>query len=81
MATHSSMPAGRIPWTEEPGLCKSMVSQGVRHDEATNTRNRRETKDRSILPKPLGPAKSGGSISHEACVVPNCSRGALLSSK
>ena len=27
MATHSSILAGRIPWTEEPGRLQSMVSQ------------------------------------------------------
>ena len=32
MATHSSILAWRIPWTEEPGGLQSMGSQGVRHD-------------------------------------------------
>ena len=32
MATHSSILARRIPWTEEPGGLQSMGSQGVRHD-------------------------------------------------
>ena len=32
MATHSSIPAWRIPWTEEPGRLQSMESQRVRHD-------------------------------------------------
>ena len=32
MATHSSILAGKIPWTEEPGGLQSMVSQRVRHD-------------------------------------------------
>ena len=35
MATHSSILAGRIPWTEEPGGLQSMVSQRVRHNGAT----------------------------------------------
>ena len=30
MATHSSIPAWRIPWTEEPGGLQSMESQRVR---------------------------------------------------
>ena len=34
MATHSSMLAWRIPWTEEPGGLQSMESQRVRHDWA-----------------------------------------------
>ena len=31
MATHSSILAWRIPWTEEPGRLQSIVSQRVRH--------------------------------------------------
>ena len=32
MATHSSILAWRIPWTEEPSMLQSMGSQSVRHD-------------------------------------------------
>ena len=32
MATHSSIPAWSIPWTEEPGSLQSMGSQTVGHD-------------------------------------------------
>ena len=32
MATHSSLLAWRIPWTEEPGELQSMGLQRVRHD-------------------------------------------------
>ena len=32
MATHSSVFAWRIPWTEEPGGLQSMGSQGIGHD-------------------------------------------------
>ena len=32
MATHSSVLAWRIPWTEEPGGLQSMGSQRFRHD-------------------------------------------------
>ena len=32
MATHSSILAWRIPWTEEPGRLQSMWSQRVGHD-------------------------------------------------
>ena len=32
MATHSSILAWRIPWTEEPGGLQSMGLQRVRHD-------------------------------------------------
>ena len=34
MATHSNIPAWRVPWTEEPGGLQSIVSQGIRHDWA-----------------------------------------------
>ena len=32
MATHSSIRAGRIPWTEEPGRLSPMGSQRAGHD-------------------------------------------------
>ena len=35
MATHSSILAWRIPWTERPGRLQSTGSQRVRHDWAT----------------------------------------------
>ena len=35
MATHSSILAWRIPWTEEPGGLQSMGSQKVGHDSVT----------------------------------------------
>ena len=35
MATHSSIPAWEIPWTEEPGRLQSMGSQRVGHDLVT----------------------------------------------
>ena len=37
MATHSSMLAWRIPWTEEPGWLQFMESQEVGRDEAHST--------------------------------------------
>jgi len=45
MATHSSILAWRIPWTEEPSGLQSMGSQRVGHDLAT---------------KPPPPPPSGG---------------------
>ena len=36
MATHSSMFAWKIPWTEEPGRLQSMGLLGVGHDSATS---------------------------------------------
>ena len=32
IATHSSILAWKIPWTEDPGRLQSMGSQRVRHD-------------------------------------------------
>ena len=37
IATHSSILAWRIPWTEEPGGLQSMGLQRVRHNWVTNT--------------------------------------------
>ena len=37
MATHSSILAWRIPWTEDPDRLQSMRSQRLGHDWATNT--------------------------------------------
>ena len=37
MATHLSIFAWRIPWTEEPGRLQSMGLQRVGHDQATFT--------------------------------------------
>ena len=37
MATHSSILAWIIPWTEEPGGLQSMGLKRVRHDRVTNT--------------------------------------------
>ena len=38
MATHASIPAWRIPWTEEPVGLQSMGLQTVGLDSATHTR-------------------------------------------
>jgi len=35
MATHSSILAWEIPWTEEPGRLQSMELQRIRHDFVT----------------------------------------------
>ena len=50
MATHSSLPAWRIPWTEEPGGLQSTGSQRVGHDlsdlactGSNHSKNRGET--------------------------------------
>ena len=38
MATHSSILAWKIPWTEEPGGLQSMESQRVRHGRDCTTK-------------------------------------------
>ena len=38
MATHSSILAWKIPWTEEPGGLQSMRLQRVRHDRDCTTK-------------------------------------------
>ena len=38
MASHSSILAWRVPWTEEPHELQSMGSQIVRHDESNLAR-------------------------------------------
>ena len=35
MVSHRSVPAWRLPWTEEPGGLQSMGSQGVGNDSAS----------------------------------------------
>ena len=40
MATHSSILAWEIPWTEEPGVLQSMGSQRVRHNLAIQHQQR-----------------------------------------
>ena len=39
MATHFSILAWRIPWTEEPGRLWFMGAKRVRYDSVTNTFN------------------------------------------
>ena len=50
MATHSSILAWRIPWTEEPGGLQCMRSQRVRHDWATQHSTYSKNKTQHILP-------------------------------
>ena len=39
MATHSSILAWRIPWTEEPGQLQSLELQRIGHDLVTEQQN------------------------------------------
>ena len=48
MATHASILARKIPWTEEPGGLQFMGSQRVRHNRVTNTFTLRQN-FRSVL--------------------------------
>ena len=47
-ATHSSILAWRIPWTEEPGGLQSMELQRVKHHQVTNTFTFHRQKLRSV---------------------------------
>ena len=42
MATHSSILAWKIPWTEKPGGLQSLGSQRVRHNSACAQEGRHE---------------------------------------
>ena len=57
MATHSSVLAWRISWTEKPGRLQSMGSQRVRHDWVTNTRQPCSTKGVIDITRKLGKRK------------------------
>ena len=64
MATHSSIPAWRIPWTEEPGGQPSMGLRRVRHDSATEQKQLWKTSQTPTAtgllccrPQPLGAAE------------------------
>ena len=48
MATHSSILAWRIPWTEEPGGLRSMALQRVQHDSMKHRNISLITKDVSV---------------------------------
>ena len=48
MATHSSMLAWRIPWTEEPGGPQSMGLRRVRPDLATEQEHREQEHEHTL---------------------------------
>ena len=65
MATHSSILAWRIPWTEEPGGLQSMGSQRLRHDGASE-HTRRSTEEplfALVVGRPVIPLTSGSGFS------------------
>ena len=49
MATHSSILAWRIPWTEEPGGLQSMGLPRVRHDWATSPHEQPRSLGQTLL--------------------------------
>ena len=51
MATHSSILAWKIPWTEDPGWPQNMGSQRVGHDLATKPHRRMNVGHLSIYPQ------------------------------
>ena len=55
MATHSSVPAWEIPWTEELGRLQSVRSQRVEHDLATKQQDATQNDPECML---LGPSNS-----------------------
>ena len=55
MATHSSILAWRIPWTEEPGGPQSMRSQRVRRDLVTEHAKYKKKRKKSQFLKEISP--------------------------
>ena len=55
MATHSSILAWRIPWTEKPGGLQAMGSQRVRRDQVTDTHTHRGIRN---VPSSVGRQKT-----------------------
>ena len=77
MATHPSILAQRIPWTEEPGGLQSIASQRVRHDWAADTFSSgvhtAGLEHCSAAPWPCEP----GWVTQGLCVSGNCGSGRL----
>ena len=64
-ATHSSILAGKIPWTEEPGGLYSMGSQRVRQDQVIYTHTHTHTRAQAVM-QAMGVVvnKNEASLSH-----------------
>ena len=62
MATHSSILAWRIPWTEEPGGLQSIGSQRVKHNCLTNTLTFKADEMPNVFPRSIQFAKLSGQI-------------------
>ena len=48
MATHSSILAWEIPWTEEPGRLQSVGSQRVRHNVETEQQTKSKKNNKAV---------------------------------
>ena len=87
MATHSSILAWRIPWTEEPGGLQSTGSQRVGHDWATslhfsNYHKLRETKEGDVTKCHGGSWIGSGNrndVSRKGCAVLCCAQSLVMS--
>ena len=62
MATHSSILAWKIPWTEEPDELQSMGLQRVRHKLVTNKHHPRSIPASEVLLLSLYPGPSSLSL-------------------
>ena len=93
MASHSSILAWKIPWTEKPGRLQSIVWQRVGHNLVTKQYNTRKHPHKrqplwQLLPAPGGasstqdslPQYPGDSMTQALRVLGTGSLGALLSS-
>ena len=71
MATHSSILASEIPWTEEPGGLQSLGSQSVRHDSMTEQQQRfrpRHLQLDNVLTKARTQGRAGDEVGKEGQV-------------
>ena len=84
MATHSSILARRIPWTEEPGSLQSMGSQRDGHDSATIQQQRFCASDQEVRWNSdeliLLPSVALAEVAQDVCLVDGLSGGSNVSS-
>ena len=66
MATHCSLLAWDIPWTEEPGGLQSMGSQRVRYDSVTDTHTKSYASFKAHGLSPTQPPRA--SLSPQPCL-------------
>jgi len=63
-ATHSSILAWRIPWTEEAGRLQSMESQRVGHDSVTDIFTRSSSKAMRTITGIASPSHPWPTLGH-----------------